>query len=62
MENSNVTYMFGPVDDTVNIPKGEYEDLLEASAFLDALEAAGVDNWVGYDFAREIYEDNNNES
>lgn len=25
--------------------------------FLEALEEAGVDNWTGYGFAREIYAD-----
>ena len=44
------------MDDTVTIPKGEYEDLIEDSKFLRALEDAGVDNWPGYDFAFEIYE------
>lgn len=43
------------MDDTVNIPKTEYNDLLEDSAFLGALEQAGVDNWDGYDFALEIF-------
>jgi hypothetical protein len=34
------------VDDTVNIPRGEYEDLLEDSAFLDFLEyTVGPDVW-----------------
>ena len=34
--------------ETVEIPRKEYEALLEARAKLDALEAAGVDNWTGY--------------
>lgn len=64
----NVTYMFGDfeetegvgsVDDTVNIPRGEYEDLLEQAEWLRALEAAGVDNWDGYDYAAEIYNKEN---
>lgn len=29
-------------------------DILERLEWLDALEAAGVDNWNGYDYAREI--------
>ncbi|GEK49190.1 hypothetical protein HPA02_34730 [Bisbaumannia pacifica] len=32
----------------VEIPRKEYDALLEARAKLDALEAAGVDNWSGY--------------
>lgn len=39
----------------VMITKEEYESLLEDSAWLNALESAGVDNWNGYDYAREIY-------
>lgn len=35
-------------DDTVNIPRREYEQLLADQRKLKALEAAGVDNWPGY--------------
>lgn len=45
------------MDDTVNIPVGEYKDLLDRSAWLSALEAAGVNNWDGWDFALEIYDE-----
>lgn len=34
-----------------------YEELLLDSIFLDALSAAGVDNWSGYPDARDIYKD-----
>lgn len=37
--------------ETVEIPRKEYDALLAARAKLDALEAAGVDNWSGYDDA-----------
>lgn len=37
------------------ITKGEYEDLLTDSKFLSCLQAAGVDNWDGYDYAVEIF-------
>ena len=50
------SYMYGKFDDTVNIPKAEYDDLVSDSAFLAALEQAGVDNWDGYGFAQEIFE------
>lgn len=33
--------------------KSEIKDLL----FLEALRAAGVDNWNGYDYAWEIYQE-----
>ncbi|WP_348814321.1 YqaJ viral recombinase family protein [Halomonas sp. H10-59] len=39
--------------DTVTISRKEYEALLAARDQLDALEAAGVDNWSGYDDAME---------
>ncbi|MGM0783851.1 MAG: lambda-exonuclease family protein [Pseudomonadota bacterium] len=37
--------------ETVEISRKEYEALLAAREKLDALEAAGVDNWTGYDDA-----------
>jgi len=39
----------------VTIPETEYLDLLDDSMRLEALQGAGVDNWCGYDYAREIY-------
>lgn len=71
--NNNVTYMFGKdvaeaqmglpfeVDDTVNIPRGEYEELLEDSLFLSHLEDVGVDSWEGYGEALQAYNDTNEE-
>lgn len=44
---------------TVTISQSEYEELLEAAAWLSALEQAGVDNWGGYETAQEIYEEMN---
>ncbi len=38
---------------TVTITQAEYESLKADVEFLRRLEAAGVDNWEGYDFARE---------
>ena len=46
-------------EEMVTIPKAEYEALLEASAKLDCLEGAGVDNWDGYDYAMELFEELN---
>lgn len=43
--------------ETVTIPKNEYIQLLEDQAFLNALQAAGVDNWDGYYCAIEILEE-----
>lgn len=67
MDNDNVSYteearlpfMYGRVDDTVNVPRNEYEELVERSAWLSALEAAGVDNWEGKDTAQTIYDERN---
>jgi hypothetical protein len=42
------------MEETVTIPKAEHERLRAADAFLDALLAAGVDNWCGYDEAHRI--------
>lgn len=39
----------------VTISKERYDELLDAEEFLNCLEAAGVDNWEGYDYAQELY-------
>jgi hypothetical protein len=42
--------------ETVTIPKEEYESLLRDSDFLSTLEAYGVDGWEGYEDAYlEVY-------
>lgn len=38
----------------VTIPLAEYLSLKEDAEWLQALENAGVDNWPGIDFAREL--------
>ncbi len=43
-------------DDQVVISKEEYKMLRESDAFLDALQAAGVNNWEGYSQAWRLYE------
>ncbi len=42
---------------TVTITEERYYELIEASKFLEALQAAGVDNWNGYEYAQEIMEE-----
>ena len=42
----------------ITISTAEYESLLEDSRWLTALENAGVDNWPGIDFARELFREN----
>lgn len=46
---------------TVTISKKEYDDLIEDSLWLSCLESAGVDNWSGYDFAMEEFQEIKNE-
>lgn len=41
-------------EETVTISKKEYESLLDDSEWRCAMEAAGVDNWEGYDFALKL--------
>lgn len=38
----------------IAITQSRYEELLEAEAFLNALRAAGVDNWPGYELAHDM--------
>ncbi len=38
----------------VTISREEYEELFDSQQKLHALEAAGVDNWDGWDEAMEI--------
>lgn len=40
--------------ETVTITKTEYAQLKEDQEWLRALEAAGVDNWEGYQYAQDI--------
>jgi len=41
----------------ISIPLEEYENFLKDSKWLRALEAAGVDNWEGYDIAKDYYDE-----
>lgn len=47
--------------DTVTISREAYDNMLEDLRFLSALEAAGVDNWDGYQIAREAFAEGSNE-
>ena len=40
--------------ETVTIPLWEYQQLKERDDWLSCLEAAGVDNWKGMEYAIEI--------
>lgn len=48
----------GNVEKMVTITQDEYDELLSDAEFLNYLHAAGVENWDGYDFAREMLEEN----
>lgn len=41
----------------ITMSKEEYEILLQNQKMLRALEAAGVDNWDGFDFVLESLEE-----
>lgn len=45
------------MEEMIYISKERYEELLDAENLLDALQCAGVDNWEGYDYAMELYEE-----
>lgn len=47
-----------PVAETITITMDEYNELTEKAALLDALQAAGVDNWDGYPEAIDMMRDN----
>jgi len=41
----------------VTITKEEYDELLNEVSFLNCLRNAGVDNWDGYEYAQEAYQE-----
>lgn len=43
----------------ISITQNEYDRLVQKEAKLNALEAAGVDNWDGYDYALDILNGDN---
>lgn len=47
------------MSETIVIEESRYNELLEIERFMRALEAAGVDNWEGYDFAVDLMEEQN---
>lgn len=51
-EYEEITYV-----ETVTIPKSKYDSLIKDADFMRALEAAGVDNWEGYNVAIDILEE-----
>ena len=51
MENTTLAFLGAETQPTITIPLSEYNSLLEAAEWLGYLEAAGVDNWSGVEFA-----------
>ncbi len=45
----------GDGEEYVVIPKARYEELLDSEKWELAVRGAGVDNWSGYDYAMEMY-------
>lgn len=43
--------------DFVTVDAAEWEEIQEKLTWLECLERAGVDNWEGYDEAREMFAD-----
>lgn len=43
----------------IPVPQSRFEELLKTEEFMRALEAAGVDNWEGYDYAIDILNGDN---
>lgn len=44
-------------ENLVTISRKEYDSLLEDSAWLNCLQNAGVNNWCGWDYALELYQE-----
>lgn len=49
------------MEEMVTITRDRYEDMLDRLHFLSCLECAGVDNWSGYDYAQELYQEDEEE-
>ncbi len=45
----------------VTLPQSTYIKLLEDEFLLSCLREAGVDNWDGYDYAMELYNEDTKE-
>lgn len=43
------------LSDFVTLHKDEYYEMIQKVKWLHSLEAAGVDNWEGIDFAHELF-------
>jgi hypothetical protein len=48
-------------EETIEIPLHIYHEMIDDCNLLTALRAAGVDNWDGWDYAIEIYNEMDDE-
>jgi hypothetical protein len=60
MESNSETGNMG-LAELVTISKAQYDAMKKRLAWLNALEAAGVDSWDGYEFAKETFIESNPE-
>ena len=44
-------------DETITITRKEYDELQDDALLLNRLRYAGVDNWQGWDYAIEAYQE-----
>ena len=52
-----IKYVYMPTEELVTITKKEYDELKADSRMLSSLQGCGVDNWDGYDYAVEMFND-----
>ena len=43
--------------DTIELSRADYNELVRRESFLSCLESCGVDNWEGYDYAIEMFQE-----
>lgn len=43
------------MNEMITILQSEYDSLIEDRKWLQCLESAGVDNWSGYEYARDLF-------
>ncbi|MCK5709784.1 MAG: hypothetical protein KAI07_04530 [Deltaproteobacteria bacterium] len=43
-------------EETITVPLSDYKQLQEDARFARCLQACGVDNWSGYEYAQVMFE------
>ena len=49
------------VVEMITVPKHEYDSLVKTQAFMEALEAAGIDNATAYEYGQDLFREWNPE-